>query len=246
MKQDLLEILVDIFKSCGYNVTKSSPCDILVEKNGHQAYVRCALRPDYDEIKIFSEMIEGYTGIYVMTQKTSGELINYAAELGIHIWDRDELALQIGRVVLLNMEQKAKSPCSEPETKLINETSDSSRKPTFELHAAEKRKSEEALRKKHYFSENLVPLQNQQHKAENALSEARSPTWDYEGWKKSAEFEQVEQQAEQQVELPKVDSYEMLNINSVEPKISKDQAIIIAKPYISNPKDAVLKFVPYL
>ena len=50
-----------------------------------------------------------------MTQKTSGELIDYAAELGIYIWDRDELALQIGRAVLLNMEQKAKDPCSEPE-----------------------------------------------------------------------------------------------------------------------------------
>jgi len=31
----------------------------------------------------------------------------------------------------------------------------------------------------------------------------------------------------------------------VEPKISKDQAIIIAKPYLSNPKDAILKFVPF-
>lgn len=253
MKQDLLEILVDIFKSCGYNVTKSSPCDILVEKNGHQAYVRCALRPDYDEIKVFSEMIEGCTGIYVMTQKTPGDLIDYAAELGIHIWDRDELALQIGRVVLLNMEQKAKSPCSESETQLINEISDSSRKPAFELRAAEKRKSEEALRKKPYFRENLAPLQNQPLKAEKVFSETRSPTWDYEEWKKSAEFEQVEQQVEKQVEqqveqqaeLSKVDSYEMLNINSVEPKVSKDQAIIVAKPYISNPKDAVLKFVPF-
>ena len=37
----------------------------------------------------------------------------------------------------------------------------------------------------------------------------------------------------------------MLNIQSVEPKISKDQAIIIAKPYLSNPKDAILKFVPF-
>ncbi len=43
----------------------------------------------------------------------------------------------------------------------------------------------------------------------------------------------------------KSDSYEMLNIQSVEPKISKDQAIIIAKPYLSNPKDAILKFVPF-
>lgn len=241
MKQDLLEILVDIFKSCGYSVTKSSPCDILVEKNGHKAYVRCALRPDYDEIKVFSEMIEGCTGIYVMTQKTSGELTNYAAELGIHIWDRDELALQIGRVVLLNIEQKAKSPCSEPETQLINEIPDSSRKPTFELSAAERLKSEEALRKKLYFSEKLAPIQNQPLKSEKTFSEARSPAWDYEEWKKSAEFGQVEQQAE----FPKVDSYEMLNIHSVEPKVSKDQAITIAKPYVSNPKDAVLKFVPF-
>ena len=31
----------------------------------------------------------------------------------------------------------------------------------------------------------------------------------------------------------------------MEPKISKDQAIIIAKPYLSNPKDAILKFVPF-
>ena len=49
----------------------------------------------------------------------------------------------------------------------------------------------------------------------------------------------------EQAEIPKVDSYEMLNIQSVEPKISKDQAIIIAKPYLSNPKDAILKFVPF-
>jgi hypothetical protein len=245
MKQDLLEILVDIFKSCGYSVTKSSRCDILVEKNGHQAYVRYALRPDYDEIKVFSEMIEGCTGIYVMTQKTSGDLINYAAELGIHIWDRDELALQIGRVVLINMEQKTKSPCTGPETQLINEISDPSRKSTFELQALEKRKSEEALRKKLYFSEKPEPPQKQQQKIENASSEARSLLWDYEEWKNSNEFEQVKQQAEQQAEFPKVDSYEMLNIHSIEPKVSKDQAIIIAKPYVSNPKDAVLKFVPF-
>jgi len=57
MKQDLLEILVDIFKSSGYNVTISSQCEIIVEKNRHQAYVRCALQPDYEEMKAFSEKI---------------------------------------------------------------------------------------------------------------------------------------------------------------------------------------------
>ncbi len=147
------------------------------------------LKPDYDEIKVFSEKIEGCTGIYVMTQKTSGELINYAAELGIHIWDRDELALQIGRVVLLNMEQKAKNPHSEPETQLINETSDSSREPAFELHAAESWRAEEALKRKLNFSGKSTSLQNQPLKAEKASSEARSLPRDYEERKNSDEFE---------------------------------------------------------
>lgn len=236
MKQDLLEILVDIFKSCGYNVTISSQHDILVEKNGHQAYVRCALQPDYEEIKVFSEKIEGCTGIYVMTQKTLGELINYAAELGIHIWDRDELALQIGRAVLLNMEQKAKTPYSKPETPSTNETLDSPRKPIFEMHA-ESWKAEEAFKQKPYFSGKFIPLQNQPLRAEKTSFEARSLPKTYEGRKNSNESEQLE--------IPKVDSYEMLNIQSVEPKISKDQAIVIAKPYLSNSKDAILKFVPF-
>jgi len=71
MKQDLLEILFDIFKSSGYNVTISRECDILVEKNGHQAYVRCALKPDCEEIKAYSEKIGDCTGIYVITRKGS-------------------------------------------------------------------------------------------------------------------------------------------------------------------------------
>lgn len=49
----------------------------------------------------------------------------------------------------------------------------------------------------------------------------------------------------EQVEVPEIESYEMLNIQSVEPRISKNQAIIIAKPYISSPREAVLKFVPF-
>src|SRR5208283_249537 len=38
------------------------------------------------------------------------------------------------------------------------------------------------------------------------------------------------------VEIPKVDSYGMLNILSVEPNFSKNQAIDIAKSYLSNPE----------
>ncbi len=237
MQQDLLEILVDIFKSSGYNVTISSQCDIIVEKNGHEAYVRYALKPDYEEVKVFSEKIEGCTGIYVMTQKTSAELTNYAAGLGIHVWDRDELALQIGRAVLLNMEQKIKDLICEPEILSINKTLDTSREPAFEMHS-ESWKAEETFKQKPYFSGRLGPLhQSQPKRAEKTSFEAKYLLNTCEGRKNLSELGQVE--------VPKIDSYETLNIQSVEPKISKDQAIIIAKPYLSNPKDAILKFVPF-
>jgi len=236
MKQDLLEILVDIFKSSGYNVIISSQCDILVEKNGHQAYVRCAVQPDYEEITAFSEKIGDCTGIYVMTQKTSGELIDYAAELGIYVWDRDELALQIGRAVLVNMEQKADNSYSDPEISQTNETVDPLRELASEM-PTESWKAEEFRQEPHFSRGLIIPLQAQPAGAEKISFEARSLPRIYDARKNSKKLEQVE--------IPELDSYEMLNIQSVEPKISKDQAIIIAKPYLSNPKDAILKFVPF-
>lgn len=235
MKQDLLEILVDIFKSSGYNVTISSQCDILVEKNGHKAYVRCALQPDYEEIKDFSEKIEECTGIYVMTQKTSGELIDYAAELGIYIWDRDELALQIGRTVLVNMEHKAKKYNSEPEISQTGDERDSLREQIFETPVGNWKADE--IKLEPYVNQELLPLQRQPADREKGYFETQPLPWNYNERKSSKRLEQAE--------IAKANSYEMLNIPSVEPRISKDQAIIIAKPYISSPKDAILKFVPF-
>jgi len=234
MKQDLLEILVDIFKSSGYNVIISSQCDILVEKNGHQAYVRCTLQPDFEEIKDFSEKKGDCTGIYVMTQKISGDVTDYATELGIYLWDRDELALQIGRAVLVNMEQK--NNCySEPEISQTNETLNLLGEPASELYT-EGRKAEEVIQEP-YFSRGVVSLQTQPSGAEIISLEANYLPRTCDMRRDSNNLEQDE--------VSEPDSYEMLNIQSVEPKISKDQVLIIAKPYLSTPKDAILKFVPF-
>lgn len=242
MMQDLLEILVDIFKSSGYNVTISSQCDILAEKNGHQAYVRCALQPDYEEIKAFSEKTDDCTGIYVTTRKGSEKLIDYAAELGIYIWDREELALQIGRAVLLNLEQKSKISYVESEIQPTSKARDLYRQPTIELPVESRelkhdRKLKDEFREETYFNGELLPLPTQQSEAEKSAFETRSLTQNFERRKSTNKTEQVED--------PEIESYEMLNIQSVEPRISKNQAIIIAKPYISSPREAVLKFVPF-
>jgi hypothetical protein len=236
MKQDLLEILVDIFKSSGYNVTISSQCDIFVEKNGHKAYVRYALQPDCEELKAFYGKIGDCTGIYVMTQKVSEELIDYATELGIYVWDRDELALQIGRAVLANLEQLSKSSYSEPEVLPVNETLDPYRRPSFEL-PVESWKLKKEIREEPYFKGELLPFKNQKSEVEKISFENRYLTQSFQGRENLRKSEKVE--------VPEIESYEMLNIQSVEPRISKNQAITIAKPYISNPKDAILKFVPF-
>ncbi|MCC4770282.1 hypothetical protein FXV91_08775 [Methanosarcina sp. DH2] len=233
MKQDLLELLVDIFKSSGYNVIISSQCDILVEKNGHQAYVMCALKPDYEEIKYFSEKIRGCTGIYVMTQKVLGELNDYAAELGIYIWDRDELALQIGRAVLANMERKSGAYQTESEipSKEYQEQAISAPK-----LAGENWKNEN-FRQGPGSGEGLIPLQDMSRETERVSFESRALSKPVEERKPLKRLEDSE--------FSRVEPCEVLNIQSVEPRISKDQAIIIAKPYISSPKDAILKFVPF-
>lgn len=236
MKQDLLELLVDIFKSSGYNVIISSQCDIVVEKNGHQAYVMCALEPDYVEIKSFSEKVEGCTGIYVMTQKISGKLNNYAAELGIYIWDRDELALQIGRAVLANMERKSNACQIKSEISSTEYQEQEVPPPKFSGENWE----EENFRQESCFegrlAVGLVPLQDMSGATERIFFESR-PSKPVEERKSLKRLENSE--------ISKVESYDVLNIKSVEPRVSKDQAIVIAKPYLSSPKDAVLKFVPF-
>lgn len=232
MKQDLLELLVDIFKSSGYNVIISSQYDILVEKNGHKAYVMCALTPDYEEIKAFSEKIRGCTGIYVITQKTSGELNDYAAELGIYIWDRDELALQIGRAVLANMERKIRN--CQTESELTPEEYKEQTSPAPE--PVNKSWEEESFEQEPYPVGGLVPIQEALREAKRISFESRiiSPVEERKPLKRL-----------ENNDAHSTEQYEMLNIQSVEPKISKDQAIIIAKPYLSSPKNAILKFVPF-
>ncbi|MFY1113391.1 MAG: hypothetical protein AB3K77_17185 [Methanosarcinaceae archaeon] len=239
MKQDLLEILVDIFKSSGYSVTISNPCDILVEKNGHKAFVRCTLQPDYREIKAFSDEIDNSTGIYVITQKTTGELNDYAAELGVYVWDRDELALQIGRAVLANMERKETVPLQDSETpeKVEEEVPAHFNEVPGDLTMDSGEAENESPILRTDFSNGLVPLQEMQAEEEK--------TYFVPGSAPKTPEERNPSKKHEHIEVPKVDSYDILNIKSVEPGISKEQAIIIAKPYLSNPKDAILKFVPF-
>ena len=230
MDQDLLEILEEIFKSSGYNVTISDSREILVENNGHRAYIRYTIQPDYDDLKAFSAKVSGITGIYVMTRKSTGDFNDYAAEHGIYVWDRDELALQIGKLVLAKIERKEIFPIKE--SAILKEEKNREEPAGKELAEITTGTNEPVP-----LQELDVPLQELKAEEKKLPSTPELPLEDLENrkmGKKTGRFEAT-----------KVDSYDVLNIKSVEPKISKDQAIIIAKPYLRNPGDAILKLVPF-
>ncbi|MHC1576513.1 MAG: hypothetical protein ACXQTE_04095 [Methanosarcinaceae archaeon] len=104
MKQDLSHIIRDIFKSSGYKIMNSSGADLIVEKDGLRTYVKFGSNPDRLKIYDFSTCINDGAGLYVSTERVSMDLVEYAKSLRLTLWDREELAFQIGEAVLTDME----------------------------------------------------------------------------------------------------------------------------------------------
>ncbi len=104
MKQGLLQILRDIFSSSGYNVTESYRYDMVAEKNGYKTLIKFGAYPDYADIKNFADQVTDGKGLYVTTHSMPDDLYQYATESGLIVWDRDDVALQIGKAVLADIE----------------------------------------------------------------------------------------------------------------------------------------------
>ena len=104
MKQGLLQILRDIFSSSGYNVTESYRYDMVAEKNGYKTLIKLSAHPDYTDIKNFADQVNDGTGLYVATHTMADDLYQYATECKLVVWDRDDVALQIGKAVLADIE----------------------------------------------------------------------------------------------------------------------------------------------
>jgi hypothetical protein len=106
MKQNLSQILKGIFTSSGYRVTDSNAADLIAEKNGERMYIKFYTDIDYHSIEEFSGNIPDGTGLCVFTGDLQRNLAEEAKRKGIVVWDRDELAYQIGRAVLADLEEE--------------------------------------------------------------------------------------------------------------------------------------------
>lgn len=114
MKEDLKQILSDIFTSSQYSIIESNNYDLIASKNSYNIYIKIGTQAEYQKIRCFSNEInennqnEKSIGVYVVTDNPDNRVYQYAEKLGIILWGRDELAFQIGKAVIADIEGQ---PC---------------------------------------------------------------------------------------------------------------------------------------
>jgi hypothetical protein len=107
-KQPVINILKDIFKAYGYDVDSSSYiCDIVASKeHSDRIYIKLDMAIDYNSMRTFADSMkhtEG-TGLYILNNSALCEVLDFAAQHDMVLWDRQELERHIGKAILTNAE----------------------------------------------------------------------------------------------------------------------------------------------
>ena len=220
MKQGLLQILRDIFSSAGYNVTESHKHDMVAEKNGYKTLIKLGAYPDYADIKNFANQITDGKGLYVATHTMADDLYQYAAESGLIVWDRDDIALQIGKAVLADIEGNP------ADIELIPPVDQQA--PTQTLN--DNFRTDEGNSIFGMFGQSDTPKQVPEPKPEQQTQ------WG------GGLFKQPEYTQPLSVE-PKPPM--VLNLHAMPLNVAKDHVINVAKQHIGIVNDIKLKFVPF-
>lgn len=220
MKQGLLQILRDIFSSSGYNVTESYRYDMVAEKNGYKTLIKLGAYPDSADIKNFAEHATDGMGLYVATYKMADELYQYATNCGLVVWDRDDVALQIGRAVLADIE---------------GTTADLELIPPVDQQASTQTTSAG------FGEDSLFGMFGQGNATKKMPASPEPISTPQPQWSRNV-FAQPEpvQSPPDEPNPPMV-----LNLHAVPLNVSKEQAINIAKQHIGIVSDVYLKFVPF-
>lgn len=225
MKQGLLKILRDIFSSSGYNVTESYRYDMVAEKNGYKTLIKFGTYPDYSDIKNFADQATDGTGLYVISNVMEDDLYQYAIESGLMIWNRDDVALQIGKAVLADIEGTTAD--LELTTPVNRQASAKTMNTGF---AAEKDNSMFGM-----FGQSDAP-----EKTPAPPEPIPEPPQQQQQW--GGMLSQPDP-----VQVPTVEPKPtmVLDLHTVPLSVSKDRAISIAKQHVGTVDDAFLKFVPF-
>ncbi|WP_406656124.1 hypothetical protein V7O62_09700 [Methanolobus sp. ZRKC2] len=236
MKQDLVRILRDIFSSAGYNVVDSHNHDFIAEKNGHRTYIKLSSYPSLPEIRDFINLIQDGEGLYVTTGIVDSDLLQYAEDAGLNVWDRDDMSFQIGRAVLADIEGSA------GELDLLNKTAKKRETASLDEPVITATSSADEIAKVAIDSifGNGTAFKEETPAEEKPLVSGyseRSP-------EPVIASAPVQQQKDVPEAPPQTDGI-LLNLRSAPVNMNRDHAISAARPYVYNCQDILLKLVPF-
>ncbi|MFZ3385105.1 MAG: hypothetical protein WA144_14395 [Candidatus Methanoperedens sp.] len=99
-KQVVIDIVKNIFSNRGYNISSSEMCDLLAEKDNEHFLIIFEKDPNFNNIRYFSNKAKRYGKGIVISDSFDEKIRMFALDDGLTLWDRGELEMQIGRVVL--------------------------------------------------------------------------------------------------------------------------------------------------
>lgn len=233
MKQGLLQILKDIFSSSGYNVTESYRYDMVAEKNGYKTLIKLSAYPDYTDIKNFADQVNDGTGLYVATNAMTDDLYQYAAECKLVVWDRDDVALQIGKAVLADIEGTTADlelmPPVEQQTSTPTASTGFGNNSVFGM-----------------FGQNDAVDKAPTSPEPAPTSQTNTPQWSGNIFEQSTPVQSTPVQSTPIQSTPAQPNPPMvLNLHAAPLNVSKEQAINIARQHVGIVDNVSLKFVPF-
>jgi hypothetical protein len=253
MKQDLVRILKDIFTSAGYSAVDSYQHDLVAEKNGQKTYIKFANHSDIAEVNSFIDMFNDGEGLYVITGKVDRDLLQHAQNAGLRVWSRDDVALQIGKAVLADIEGSAGELdlLGEPVKRTVSKVDEVAQMAINAIFGSGSVKEE-------FLEPESSLMARMSQRSERTVE--REPEWMQQRLMQGAPERVSERYAERAPERVPVESPAVmqeppapalspdsivLNLRGTPLNVSKDHALSIAKPHIHTYQDAILKLVPF-
>ena len=106
MKQELVRLLLEMFKSYGYETSEGTFCDIVGRRQDYEIWVKCDLDGDLNTLERFTQQSNGKNSLYITAKKVKGgeeTVKRYAADTGVLIWDRETLVRNVGAFMVENL-----------------------------------------------------------------------------------------------------------------------------------------------
>ncbi|MDR2943820.1 MAG: hypothetical protein LBU81_01830 [Methanosarcinales archaeon] len=109
MKQELMRLLLEMFKSYGYETSEGTFCDIVGKRQDYEIWVKCDMEGNLNTLERFTQQANGKNSLYITIKKIKGgeeTVRKYAEDTGVMIWDRDALARYVGAFMVANLSRE--------------------------------------------------------------------------------------------------------------------------------------------